>query len=79
MTNGKAAVTRKEKPRPQKKGEKGAKLPKQPPLWLRRLDLLKAEMKTVRGGRRLSAVCDAVGNHAALVSRLHSPRASGVE
>ena len=48
MTNGKAAGTLKGKPRPQEKGEKGAKLPKQPPLWLRRLDLVKAEMKTVR-------------------------------
>jgi len=36
------------KTRPQKKGEKGAERPKQIPLWLRRPDLEKAEMKTVR-------------------------------
>lgn len=36
------------KTRPQKKGEKGAERPKQIPLWLRRLDLVKAEMKTVK-------------------------------
>jgi hypothetical protein len=46
MAKGKAAGTLKRKPRP--KGEKGTTLPTQPPIWLRRLDLVKAELKTVR-------------------------------
>jgi hypothetical protein len=33
---------------PNKQGQRAAKRPKQPPLWLRRLDLVKAELKTVR-------------------------------
>jgi hypothetical protein len=34
--------------RPGKKRREVGKHPKQPPLWLRRLDLVKAELKTVR-------------------------------
>jgi hypothetical protein len=36
------------KPRPKEKSLKTVTHPEQPPLWLRRLDLVKAEMKTVR-------------------------------
>jgi hypothetical protein len=35
-------------PRQKQKQQKTAQYPKQPPLWLRRLDLVKAELKTVR-------------------------------
>jgi len=35
-------------PRQKQKQQKVARCKKQPPIWLRRLDLVKAEMKTVR-------------------------------